>query len=64
MFSLGVAAVSAPAGLSHTAGGVEGQPEAWEVRGGQGGRARGAEGAGAAALCPQHLLMSLGFVFT
>lgn len=32
--------------------------------GGQRGRARGAEGAGAATLCPQLLLMSLGFVFT
>lgn len=57
--------VSAPAGLSHGPGG------GWKANkkqggggGGQRGQAWGAEGAGATALCPQLLLMSLGFVFT
>lgn len=70
MFGRGVAAVSAPAGLSHTAvgrGGWKSDQKPGRVGGGvreQRGRARGPEGAGAATLCPQLLLMSLGFFFT
>ena len=68
MFRFGVEDVRVPAGLSHSAGGMERQAEALNVRrGGLKGPEKAGQrgrGAGVSALCPQPLRMSLGSVFS